>query len=375
LFDELPEWHQDNEYIRRAYRPISGSVRVSIGSWMYVHNEFMNIWTHLIPLVVFLLGMWYIVQYLTSRYPGITGTDIFIFIFYLSTVCTCLAFSIMYHTLMNHSHEVEKLWLRMDLVGIMVLLFGLFVSAIYMVFWCEPRERIIYWSMVSQNSTHPIQVYLFRVRSIDFDLDWQIGVLGSFTIFIMVNPKYQVRKYRTFRALTFVTTGMSGYAPMIHGCIKFGAAQMMKQSGMPYYMAHGCLVLLGTLLYAVRPLVLHRHGGGYLTDRLTDYSCSTAQAPRESKSWEIRHSRVFASDLPHPGGHVHGDSPDRNTASLRLQSPQSEMPRLIYACRTLVLSSSAVSVRVGRHISAIYSALYRVGHEEDDIMKGNRDDA
>jgi adiponectin receptor len=265
MFDELPEWHQDNEYIRRAYRPISGSVRVSIGSWIYVHNEFVNIWTHLIPLVVFLLGMWYIVQYLTSRYSNITGTDIFIFVFYLATVCICLMFSITYHTLMNHSHEVEKLCLRMDLVGVMVLLFGLFVSAIYMVFWCEPRERIIYWSMVSQNSTYPVQVHFFRVRSIDFDLNWQIGVLGSFTIFIMVNPNYQVRKYRTFRALTFVTTGMSGYAPMIHGCIKFGGAQMMRQSGMPYYMAHGFLVLLGTLLYAVRSLRLHRHGGDFLT--------------------------------------------------------------------------------------------------------------
>ncbi|KAK9423699.1 hypothetical protein SUNI508_13948 [Seiridium unicorne] len=151
-FDELPEWHQDNEYIRHGYRPISGSARVSFGSWTYLHNEFMNIWTHLIPLVVFLLGEWYIVQYLTSRYLGVTGTDIFIFTFYLFTVSTCLALSVMYHTLMNHSHEVEKLWLRMDLLGIMVLLLGLFVSAIYMIFWCEPTERIIYWSMIGMPS-------------------------------------------------------------------------------------------------------------------------------------------------------------------------------------------------------------------------------
>ncbi|KAH8883156.1 mPR-typeG-protein-coupled receptor [Thozetella sp. PMI_491] len=251
-FEELPEWHQDNEYIRHGYRPISGSARVSFGSWKYLHNESMNIWTHLIPLVVFLLGEWYIVQFLTSRYPGITGTSIFIFVFYILTASACLGFSVMYHTLMNHSHKVEKLWLRMDLVGIMILLLGLFVSAIYMIFWCEPTERIIYWSMASQNSTHSFPIHLFRVRSINFDLDLQIGILGSFTIFIMANPKYQVRKYRTFRALIFVTTGMTGYAPLIHGCILFGGAQMMKQSGMPYYVAHGGLVLLGTLLYALK---------------------------------------------------------------------------------------------------------------------------
>ena len=89
------------------------------------------------------------------------------------------------------------------------------------------------------------------MHGIDLDLDWQIGVLGSFTIYIMINPKYQTRKYRTFRALLFVTTGMTGFIPLIHGCILFGGAQMMKQSGMPYYVGHGCLVLFGTLLYSV----------------------------------------------------------------------------------------------------------------------------
>ena len=56
----------------------------------------------------------------------------------------------MYHTLMNHSRRVEQLWLQFDLVGIVVLILGDFISGIYMVFWCEPLERKIYWSMVSR---------------------------------------------------------------------------------------------------------------------------------------------------------------------------------------------------------------------------------
>ncbi|KAK1245174.1 hypothetical protein MKX08_004803 [Trichoderma sp. CBMAI-0020] len=225
-FDQLPRWHQDNEFILHGYRPISGSARLSFRSWSYIHNESVNIYSHLIPAVVFLLGEWYILQYLTSRYPNITGVDIFIISFFLLTAVICLGLSTTYHTLMNHSSEVEQFWLRFDLVGIVVLTLGDFISGIYMVFWCEPLERKIYWSM--------------------------IGVLGSLTIFIMVNPYFQGKKFRVFRALAFVGTGLSGFAPLIHGVTMFGWSQMMKQSGMPYYLAEAGFLLSGALIYVTK---------------------------------------------------------------------------------------------------------------------------
>ncbi|UKZ85975.1 uncharacterized protein TrAFT101_001814 [Trichoderma asperellum] len=225
-FDQLPKWHQDNEFILHGYRPISGSARVSFRSWSYIHNESVNIYSHLIPAIAFLLGEWYILQYLTSRYSNITSVDFFIFSFFLLTAVVCLGLSTTYHTLMNHSSDVEQLWLRFDLVGIVVLTLGDFISGIYMVFWCEPLERKIYWSM--------------------------IGVLGSLTIFIMVNPYFQGKKFRVFRALAFVGTGLSGFAPLIHGIKMFGWSQMMKQSGMPYYLAEAGCLLLGALIYVTK---------------------------------------------------------------------------------------------------------------------------
>ncbi|KAM0263407.1 hypothetical protein ACHAQJ_001263 [Trichoderma viride] len=225
-FDELPKWHQDNEFILHGYRPISGSAQVSICSWSYIHNESVNIFSHLIPAIVFLLGEWYIREYLTSRYSDITGADFFIFSFFLLTAIICLGLSTTYHTLMNHSSEVEQLWLRFDLVGIVILTLGDFVSGIYMVFWCEPLQRKIYWSM--------------------------IGILGSLTIFIMLNPNFHGKKFRVFRALAFVGTGLSGFAPLIHGVKMFGFSQMMKQSGMPYYLIEGGFLLLGALIYATK---------------------------------------------------------------------------------------------------------------------------
>lgn len=160
-FDELPKWLQDNEFIFYGYRLISGSVLVSFRSWLYIHNESVNIYSHLIPAIVFLLGEWYIQEYLTSRYSNVTSADFFIFTFFLSTAIVCLGLSTTYHTLMNHSPEVEQLLLRLDLVGIVLLTLGDFVSGIYMVFWCEPLQRKIYWSMVSQYPYN--QFYWFLV--------------------------------------------------------------------------------------------------------------------------------------------------------------------------------------------------------------------
>ena len=44
---------------------------------------------------------------------------------------------------------------------------------------------------------------------------------------------------------------MSGFAPLAHGCAIFGFSAMMKQSGMPYYIGEGLLLILGAMFYTV----------------------------------------------------------------------------------------------------------------------------
>ncbi|KAK3358134.1 mPR-like GPCR protein [Lasiosphaeria hispida] len=202
-FNKLPEWHQDNKYIQYGYRPISGSAKVSFSNYK-----------------------WYIQQYLASRYSTITTTNYLIFTFFLLTTVIYLGLSTTYHTLLNHSHKVEQLCLQLDLVGIAVLAVGDFISGIYMVFYCEPLQRNIYWSMT--------------------------GIIGALTIAIMVSSRFQGREFRIFRTLTFVGLGTSGIAPLIHGITMFGWSQMVKQSGMPYYLVEGGFLLTGSFFYATK---------------------------------------------------------------------------------------------------------------------------
>lgn len=154
-FDEMPEWfrRESNQWIHHGYRPISGSARASFRScWAYMHNESVNIYSHLIPAVLFLLGEWYVQRYLASRYSGVvTAADFVAFSIFLLTAVTCLSLSATYHTLMNHSQHVERLCLRLDMLGVVVFILGDLVLGIYTVFWCEPLPRNIYWSMVSES--------------------------------------------------------------------------------------------------------------------------------------------------------------------------------------------------------------------------------
>lgn len=149
-FSELPEWYQDNPHIHHGYRPASGSAAASVASWRYLHNETVNIYSHLVPCAAFLLGEWYILQYLHSRYgpAAVAVADDLIFAFFLLSAAGCLGLSAAFHTLINHSQAVGRAWLRLDLVGIVLLTAGDIVSGVYMVFWCEPLLRGIYWAMV-----------------------------------------------------------------------------------------------------------------------------------------------------------------------------------------------------------------------------------
>lgn len=52
-WSQIEAWQQDNAHILTAYRPASYSVRKSFASVLYLHNEFVNIHTHLWGGVLF----------------------------------------------------------------------------------------------------------------------------------------------------------------------------------------------------------------------------------------------------------------------------------------------------------------------------------
>ncbi|KAJ5759046.1 hemolysin-III channel protein Izh2 [Penicillium odoratum] len=225
-YNDIPAWYSDNPYILTGYRPISNSTQSCLSSLFYLHNESVNIYTHLVPSISLLLAEWTLYQYIQIWYPHAAIQDQAIFAFFLLTATICLGMSAIFHTLMNHSEKVCNRWLQLDFIGIVILTMGNFVSGIHMVFYCERRLKYIYWGMT--------------------------GILGASSLMVLVNPRFQGLQWRTFRVGTFMAMGLSGIAPLVHGVAVFGFSQMMRQSGAPFYIAEGVLLGLGAVVYTAR---------------------------------------------------------------------------------------------------------------------------
>ncbi|EHY59097.1 ADIPOR-like receptor IZH2 [Exophiala dermatitidis] len=225
-YEELPEWHKDNHFMRTGYRPISNSCLSCAQSLGYLHNETLNIYTHLIPAVCYILGHVIVHRALNSFYPEATLLDHITFHCNVGAAVITLALSSAYHTLMNHSMHVSNLMLRVDYVGILVLILGSFFSGIYVGFYCEPLLRWTYWTMII--------------------------TLSIVTSTLVLHPKLQGIRYRDHRTWAFILTALSGFAPIIHGMLLYGWKEMWLRSGMPYYLLEGLAYGIGAFFFITR---------------------------------------------------------------------------------------------------------------------------
>lgn len=145
---EVEPWQRDNAYILGNYRAASKSLQASFASWLYLHNESVNIHTHLggavttvfISIALFLAGI--------SSYETTTSGDILVFAIFLLAALTCLSLSTMYHTVCDHSRQAYVYWQFADFMGILALITGSFYPGVYYGFYCEPGFIYLYWFMV-----------------------------------------------------------------------------------------------------------------------------------------------------------------------------------------------------------------------------------
>jgi adiponectin receptor len=147
--DKIPTWYGENPYIRTGYRPVFSAAAPCFRSWLYLHNQSGNIYTHLIPgIAVATAGNAALSWYLATRYPGASLADCLVLHVYLTACAGCFGISAAYHTLLCHSRELADLWIRLDYVGISVLIMASFVPGLYMGFYCEPWLLRGYLAMV-----------------------------------------------------------------------------------------------------------------------------------------------------------------------------------------------------------------------------------
>lgn len=130
---------KDNQYILTGYRPMSNSLMKSFTSIFAVHNETVNIWTHLVPGLLLLCVLGAILsgkppignlvndvrQWIALEYPSATRVDGIVLLVFLVGATLMFTASWTYHTVSNHSLSFSKNWNKIDYVGIICMMYVL----------------------------------------------------------------------------------------------------------------------------------------------------------------------------------------------------------------------------------------------------------
>lgn len=242
--EDIPEYLGDNHYILRHYRAFYSTARC-VTSIFRMHNETINIWSHLIGVVVFLgliarlfrrhivpeyhAGNVFIHVNRTSLPVAMDGEQttwpFIIFGAYSFACVMCMLCSACFHTFLCHmSEDLFHRAHALDYFGITFLIVGSFLPFCYYAMGCAPVWRNAYISMIS----------VFGI----------IGLVGPFF------RHWTSTAFSSKRTLFYVCMVASGILPTIHL-----AYMIPLVISFPYVL--GLLIMLalygiGVFIYAFR---------------------------------------------------------------------------------------------------------------------------
>ncbi|KAG0238535.1 hypothetical protein BGW42_004297 [Actinomortierella wolfii] len=223
---DLPHWMQDNPAILTGYRRETFSYKKCLASLWFLHNESVNIWSHLLGAVAFLIVAPVAYFKFLDVLDTIKWTDVGVFYAFIAGAIICLSMSASFHTFSCHSEPVCSQWNRCDYLGIVFLIVGSFYPAIFYGFYCHSTWQIMYISMIS--------------------------VFGMLTIIAVIRPKFRTPQFRWVRSCLFLAMGLSGLFPIVHGIIIYGFPLAREAVALNYMFCMGASYVIGALIYGSR---------------------------------------------------------------------------------------------------------------------------
>ncbi|KAJ4766610.1 Heptahelical transmembrane protein 4 [Rhynchospora pubera] len=259
-YECLPEFLKHNEFIIDYYRS-EWPLKDVFFSLFSVHNETLNVWTHLVGFFLFLSltfsattsnpmdvnamnttlanstnSLLHIndlvvsVQLLAAVNGGPTSELVanisrWPFYAYLCGAMFCLLMSSTCHLLSCHSQHTSYIMLRLDYAGITSLIVTSFYPLVYYSFACYPLFQNLYITSIT--------------------------VFGIAAVLVSLLPAFEKPDLRWARAGLFACMGLSGLVPIIHKAILYaGKPEAMITTC--YEMLMGLFYGLGVVVYATR---------------------------------------------------------------------------------------------------------------------------
>lgn len=227
-WEELPEWQKDNHYIETGYVRETNSFKRCFESLGYLHNETVNIYSHLVPGMSFLLLLVVSVVYFfpIEIYESTSVVDLVIIGLFLLGLSACLTLSSIFHCLKSHSLKVSVLGNKLDYLGIVILIVTSMVG-------------IIYYSFVDAKATG---LFFITVTLI----------FGTMCGYVSLKEKFRRPELRGIRAAMFVAFGLSSVFPILYGIAKYGVEQAWLRAGLGYVLLELFFYISGAALYGSR---------------------------------------------------------------------------------------------------------------------------
>lgn len=226
-WEELPFWQKDNEYIITGYVRETNNYIKTFQSLFYLHNESVNIYTHLIPGLVFLGIVFLSLDNLVVPIHNTTRmTDYMMFNLFFAGVFSCLLMSSTFHCLKSHSERIAIVGNKLDYLGIVALIVSSMISIMYYGFYdCK------------------IAFYCFSTVTL---------VLGTACAVVSLDGKFRSREWRSMRATLFVGFGLSALIPVVGGVFIYGLAETYVKIGLKWVLLEGVFYISGAALYGLR---------------------------------------------------------------------------------------------------------------------------
>ncbi|XP_078154707.1 heptahelical transmembrane protein 4-like [Carex rostrata] len=265
-YESLPEFLKHNEFVIGYYRS-EWPLKDAFLSLFAVHNETLNIWTHLVGFFFFLsLTLSAITMdpmnanamKATSQQPanstntflhtnnpvasvqlpmGATTADMgpatelvanisrWPFYAYLCGAMFCLLMSSTCHLLSCHSKHTSYIMLRLDYAGITSLIVTSFYPLVYYSFACSPFFQSLYITSIT--------------------------VFGVAAVLVSLLPAFEKPELRWVRAGLFASMGLSGLVPIVHKTILY-ADKPEALITTCYEMVMGLFYASGVVVYTTR---------------------------------------------------------------------------------------------------------------------------
>ncbi|KAH9577953.1 AdipoR/hemolysin-III-related [Trypanosoma melophagium] len=138
----VPNYLKGNPYIITGYRA-HYTTYMCIRSLFMLHNETINVWTHVAGFILFLV-LSLILFTSALLFTGYFTHYIVYGIFSFGCVL-CMACSSIYHLFLSHENTtLSFLTQQMDYYGISILIVTSFIPPLYIGFYCEPFFQVLY---------------------------------------------------------------------------------------------------------------------------------------------------------------------------------------------------------------------------------------